>query len=87
MPVQHRLTQTSASHFFGRDRKGVYYLDHNFGNYVHHSCSRRDASVYVKPLKEAFNAIEDIDELVLTCADIFSRLGVRGVKIGCAKGS
>ena len=31
------------------------------------------------------DAVEDIDELVLTRASIFSRLGNLGVKIGCAK--
>jgi hypothetical protein len=81
----HRLTQSSTFHFFGRDRKDVYYLDHNFDDHVRHSCSRCNASVYVKPLKEAFDAAEDIDELVLTRANIFSRLGNLSVIIGCPK--
>ena len=75
---RHRLTPSSTFHFFGRNRKDVYYLDHNFDDHVHHSCSRCNASVYVKPLKETFDAVEDIDEFVLTRGGIFSRLGARG---------
>jgi hypothetical protein len=81
--MRHRLTQSSIFHFLGRDRKDVYYLDHNFDDHVRHSCSRSNASVYVKPLKEMFDAVEDIDELVLTRAGIFSRLGALSVKIDC----
>jgi hypothetical protein len=83
--MRHRLTQSSTFHFFGRDRQDVYHLDHNFDDHVRHMCSRCDVSVYIKPLKETFNAVEDINELVLTRAGIFSRLGNLGVKIGCAK--
>ena len=74
--MRYRLTQSSTFHFFGRDRKDVNYLDHNFDDHGHHSVSRCGASVYVKPLKETSNAVEDIDELVLTRGGIFSRLGV-----------
>jgi len=85
--MRHRLTQSSTFHFFGRDRKDVYYLNHNFDDHVRHSFSRCDASVYVKPLKETFDAVEDIDELVLTRAGIFSGLpvGNLSVKTGCPK--
>ena len=78
---RHPPTQSSTFHLFGRDRKDVYYLDHNFDDHVRHSCSWCDASVYVKPLKEPFDAVEDIDELVLTRASIFSRLEAVSVKI------
>ena len=74
--MRYRLTQSSSFHFFGRDRKDVNYLDHNFDYYGRHSVSRRNASVYVKPLKETSDAVEGIDELVLTRGGIFSRLGV-----------
>lgn len=84
----HRLTPSQPStgtfHFLGRDRKDIYYLDHNFDDHVHHrirSCNRCDANVYVKPLKEMFDAVEDFDEPVLTRAGIFSRLGALSVKI------
>lgn len=83
--MRHRLTQSSTFQFFGRDRKDVYYLDHNFDDHVHHSCSRCYAGVYVKPLKEAFDVVKNVNELVLTRGGIFSRLENLGVKIGCAK--
>ena len=78
---RHRLTQSSTFHFFGRDPKDVYYLYHNDDNHVRHSCSRRKASVYVKPLKETFDAVEDINEHVLTRDGTFSRLGTLSVRI------
>ena len=78
---RHRLTQSSTFHFFGRDPKDVYDLDHNFDNHVRHSCSRCKASVYVKPPKETFDAVEGIIEHVLTRDGIFSRLGALSVKI------
>ena len=76
---------SSTFHFFGRDRKNVYYLDHNFDDHVHHICSRCNASVYIKPLKETFDAVEDISEIVLISAGIFSRLGALSVKIDCPR--
>ena len=83
--MRYRLTQSSRSHFPGRECKDVYNLDHNFDDRAHHSCIRCNASVYVKPLKEMFDAVEDIDELVLIRAEIFSRLGNLGVTIGFAE--
>ena len=76
-----QLTQSPTFHFFGRDRKDVYYLDHNFDDHARHSCSRCEASIYVKSLKETSDAVEDISEHVLTCAGIFSRLDALSVKI------
>jgi hypothetical protein len=77
---RHRLTKSSTLHFFGRDREDVYYLDHDYDDCVRHSCSRCKASVYVEPLKETFDAVEDINEHVLTRAGIVSRLGALSVK-------
>jgi hypothetical protein len=85
--MRHRLTQPSALHFFGRDREDVYYIDHNYDDHVRHSCSRWKASVYVKPLKEKSDAVEDINEHVLTRAGIFSRLGTLSVKMDCPSGT
>ena len=84
--MRHRLTESSTFHFFGRNCKYVDYLDHNFDDYVRHACSRCNRSVYVKPLKEMSDALEDIDEFVLARASIFSRLGALSVKIDCRRG-
>ena len=83
--MRYRLTQSSSFHFFSRDCKDIYNLDHNFNDRARHSYSRCNAGVYVKPLEEMFDAVEDIDELVLTRAEIFSRLENLGVTIGFAK--
>lgn len=85
---RHRLTQSPTFHFFhfvGHDRKDIYYLDHNVDDHVRDSCGQFDPDVYLKSLKKTFDTVEDIDELVMTSAGIFSRLGGgRGsVKIEC----
>jgi hypothetical protein len=36
-------------------------------------------------MKETFDAIESINELILTRAGIFSRLGAPGVRIDCTR--
>ena len=78
----HQLTQSSTFHFLCRDPKDSQYLDHNINDYGPHSRSRGDASVYLKPAKEALNAVKEFDELVLAGAGIFSSLGAIGVRNG-----
>jgi hypothetical protein len=83
---EHRHTQSSTFHFSGRDRKDIYYLDHNVDEYVRHSWSRCKASVFVKSLNEMFDAVvDDINEHVLTRAGIFGRLGALSVKVDCPR--
>jgi len=38
-------------------------------------------------VEESFNAVEDVNELVLAGADILGRLKIPGIKIGCARKS
>ena len=61
--------------FLCRDRKNGQYLNHNLNDYVAHSPSRSDASIYPEPAEEMINTVKDVDKLVLTSACIFSRLG------------
>ncbi len=62
-------------YFLCRHRKDRKYLNHNLDNHVRHCRSRRDASVYLKPVEETFNAVKNVDKLVLASTGIFSRLG------------
>ena len=80
--MQNQPTQTPAPHFLCRDRKDREYLHHNLDVYVLHSRGRGDASVYLKSMEEASDAVKDFDELVSARASIFSRLRNLGVRIG-----
>jgi predicted ester cyclase len=71
----HQLTDSSMLHFLCRDRKDSQHLNHNLNDHVAHSHRRCDASIYLKPAEETFNAVKDVDKLVLASARIFSRLG------------
>jgi hypothetical protein len=70
----HQLTESSTLHFLCRDRKDGQHLNHNLNDYVSHSPSRCDASIFLKPAEEMFNAVKALDQLVLASAHIFSRL-------------
>ena len=70
----HQLTESSTLHFLRRERKDHQHLNHNLNDCVAHSLSRCDASIYLKPAEEMFNAVKDVDELVLASARIFNRL-------------
>jgi hypothetical protein len=72
--TRYYLTESSTLRFLCRDRKDRQHLNHNLNNYVAHGPSRCDASINLKPEEEVFNAIEDVDKLVLTGTRIFSRL-------------
>ena len=80
--TQYLLTDWSTLHFICRDRKDGQYLNHNLNDYVAHGRSWCDASVYFKPAEDIFNAVEDVDKLVLASARIISRLWALIVKIG-----
>ena len=71
----HQLTESSTLHFLCRNRKDGQHLNHNIDDYVAHSPSWHDASVYLKPAEETFNAVKAVGKLVLVSARIFSRLG------------
>jgi hypothetical protein len=75
--MPHQLTKSSTLHFLGRDRKNRQHLNHNLDDNVAHSPSWCDASIHFKPAGEIFNAVKDIDKLVLAGARdrILSRLG------------
>ncbi len=72
--MQHRLTQSPTLHFLRRDRKDSEYLDHDLDNHVGHGCSRCDARVYLKPVKEMLDVVKEVNKLVSAGVDIFSRL-------------
>ena len=73
--TRYDLTESPTLRFLCRDRKDRQHLNHNLNNYVAHGPSRCDASINIKPEEEVFNAIKDVDKLVLAGARIFSRLG------------
>src|SRR6266852_8774022 len=73
--IPHQLTESSTLYFLCRHRKDSQNLNHNLNDYVAHSPSRCDTSIYLKPAEEMFNAVENVDKLVLASARIFSRLG------------
>jgi hypothetical protein len=71
----HQLTDSSTLHILRRDPKDRQHLNHNLNYHIAHGPSRCDASIYLKPAEETFDAVEDVDKLVLGIACIFSRLG------------
>ena len=71
----HQLTDSSTPHILRRDPKDRQHLNHNLNDYVAHGPSRCDAGIYLKSAEEIFNAVKDVDNLVLDSARIFSRLG------------
>ena len=73
--TRYHLTESPTLRFLCRDRKDRQHLNHNLNNYVAHGPSRCDASINIKPEEEVFNAVKDVDKLVLAGARIFSRLG------------
>jgi len=72
--MQHQLTQPSTFHFLRRDRKDAEYLNHYINNHVRHGRSRCNANVNLKPLKESFDAVKEVDELVSASASVLSCL-------------
>jgi hypothetical protein len=66
--------------FLRCDREDRQDLYHNLNNRVRHCCSRREDSVYLKPVEEMFDPIKDIDYLFLASARIVSRLGALALK-------
>jgi len=78
----HELTESSTFRFLRHDREGCQHLNYNVNGHVRHCRSRRDAGVYLKPVEETFDAVEDVDKLVSAGARILNRLGALGVKIG-----
>jgi hypothetical protein len=73
--TSHQLTESSTLRFLCRDRKDRQHLNHNLDNYVAHSPGRCDTSIHLKPTEKTFDAVEDVDKLVLASARIFCRLG------------
>ena len=73
--TQHQLTDSSTHHFLCRNRKDRQNLNKNVNDYVAHSHSRCDASIYLQPEEEILNAVKDVNKLVLVSACIVSRLG------------
>jgi hypothetical protein len=71
----HQLTESSMIHLLCRDRKDRQHLNHNLNDQVTHFPSRCDASIYLNPTEEMFNAVKDIDKLVLAGARSLSSLG------------
>ena len=72
--MQHQLTQSSTFHFLRHDRKDAEYLDHYINNYVRHGRSRCHANVNLKPLKESFDAVKEVDKLIPASASVLNRL-------------
>ena len=72
--MEHQLTQSSTFHFLRRDRKDAEYLDHYINNYVGHGHSRCNANVNLKPLKESFDAVKEVDKLASASASVLGRL-------------
>jgi hypothetical protein len=71
-PLQ--LTDSSTPYFLCRGRKDGQYLNHNLDDCVAHGPGRRDASIYLKPAEEMFDAAKAVDKYVLASARLFSHL-------------
>jgi len=72
-----RPTDPSLLHCLGRTRKYEKYLRHNFPEKLRHFSCERDIHVTFEPLKEEVNTSKEIGEQIITCGDIFHRLGQR----------
>jgi hypothetical protein len=73
--MRYQLTESSTPYFLRRDRKDRQHLYHDLNNDVRHSRSWCDSGVNLKPAKEMFNPVEELNQLVSVSANIFSYLG------------
>jgi len=79
--MRERPTHSSTLHILGRDRQNSQYLHHNLDEHVCHSRSRRHLDVDLESAEEELDAVEQVDESVLACTGIFSRLEHLYVKL------
>ena len=83
--LRDRLTRSTLFNLFCRDRKNSQNLYHDLHNNTHHLRRWRHLGVNLETLEEIFHALEDIDESVLTCTNILSRLKSRRYNCPCRR--
>ena len=69
-----RRTRSALSYFLRCDCEDVQHLDHYFHDYVSHRVCRRHCGMRFEALKEVLDTVEEIDQSVLACLNIFGRL-------------
>src|SRR6266436_4860508 len=72
--TQELLTHTPLLHLLRGNPKNRKHLHHYLHNDINHLRWRRHSSVQFKTLEEIFHTLEDIDEIVLVCTNIYSCL-------------
>ena len=68
------LTHTTLLYLLRSHPKNGKHLDHNLYNNIYQFRWRRHPSVDFKALEECLHALEDVDESVLACANIYGCL-------------
>ena len=75
------LTSSALFNFLCRYREDTEDFHHDFHHDIHHFRRRWHLGVCFKMSDEILDMFKDIDEIVVTCANILGRLGCVGVTI------
>jgi hypothetical protein len=69
-----KLTCSSLLYLFCRDGQNRQYLHYDFGDHVHHRCSRWDLRIGLQSSEKVFDTLEKVSKYTSTRFDILSRL-------------
>jgi hypothetical protein len=69
-------TESSLLGLLRHDPKDRNNLDHDLNDNLRHGHRRSDGNIFLKPHKKIFHAAEQIDESILSSADVFNGLRV-----------
>jgi len=68
------LTWSVLIYLFRREGKGGKQLHHYFHDYLHHGPCRRDSGIDIKAVHEVFDRFEQVNESIITGADVLDCL-------------
>jgi hypothetical protein len=74
MPQANQLTRTTLFDLLRRDGKNTEHFNHDFHDNIGHRLSWSYFSVTLETFEELFDTLEQIDEHILTCTNVLSRL-------------
>jgi hypothetical protein len=78
-----QLTHSPTLRFFSRRPNDCQYLRQNFHGYFPHCSSGRYLCVDFESAEEVFNPTEKVNENALLEVNVFSRLEILHIKMGC----
>lgn len=70
----HQLTWSPLFNLIGGNRENTEYFDHDFHDRVRHCRGWRHSRIGLKPFKEGFYSLEEINECIMAGIELLSRL-------------